>query len=207
MISPKQKTLIQQVINVFETGTPEGKYDALVIFADGKDGSRQITYGRSQTTEQGNLRELIEMYIANNGRFAQDFSPFVARIGVTPLTNNSAFKDLLKTAARQDSVMRETQDEFFDKRYWKPAQKWFDKNGFQEPLSMLVIYDSYIHSGSIRSFLRRRFRAVPPAKALFSEIGWRSDHHAIDLGIAYHFQSSPDLCLTTRKVRNASRAL
>lgn len=51
----ERKPLIQRVVNVFETGTAEGKYDKLVIYDDGVNGSHQITYGRSQTTEQGNL--------------------------------------------------------------------------------------------------------------------------------------------------------
>ncbi len=59
MITETHKYLIQKVINVFETGTPEGKYDMLVVYPDGKGGSRQITYGRSQTTEQGNLSQLL----------------------------------------------------------------------------------------------------------------------------------------------------
>ena len=54
MITPPQKSKIEAVINVFETGKKEGKYDALVVYRDGRGGSRQITYGRSQTTEQGN---------------------------------------------------------------------------------------------------------------------------------------------------------
>ena len=51
-----KKTLIQKVVNVFESGSSEGRYDTLVIYADGVNNSHQITYGRSQTIEQGNLR-------------------------------------------------------------------------------------------------------------------------------------------------------
>jgi chitosanase len=41
---------------------------------------------------------------------------------------------------------------------------WCDDNGFTLPLSALVIYDSFIHSGSILGFLRKRFPEMPPAK-------------------------------------------
>ena len=34
--------------------------------------------------------------------------------------------------------------------------------GFTLPLSLLVIYDSYIHSGSVPVFLRERFSERPP---------------------------------------------
>lgn len=41
--------------------------------------------------------------------------------------------------------------------------KWADNNGFSQTLSALVIYDSFIHSGSIPIFLRKRFPASVPA--------------------------------------------
>jgi len=164
MVTDANKKLIEHVINVFETGTPEGKYNQITILADGKDRSRQITYGRSQTTEQGNLAKLIEMYILNNGVYAEQFSKYIDKIGKLPLTDNKTFKDLLRAAATEDEIMRATQDEFFGLAYYVPAFDFFSKNGFDLPLSMLVIYDSYIHSGSILRLLRKRFGEYPPAK-------------------------------------------
>lgn len=164
MITAENKNLIERVINVFETGTPEGKYSQITILADGRNGSRQITYGRSQTTEQGNLAKLIEMYIRNGGIYSVQFSNYLNRIGNQPLADNKTFKDLLKKSALEDPVMRATQNEFFDLIYYKPAFEFFDKNGFTLPLSLLVIYDSYIHSGGILQLLRKRFGEYPPAK-------------------------------------------
>ena len=164
MITAEIKNLIERIINVFETGTPEGKYSQITILADGKNNSRQITYGRSQTTEQGNLAKLIEMYILNNGTFAEQFSKYIDKVGKTPLVDNKTFKDLLRTAAKEDEIMRSTQDEFFDLAYYNPAYEFFSKNGFELPLSLLVIYDSYIHSGSIPQKLRKLFGEYPPAK-------------------------------------------
>ena len=164
MISPEKKTLIQRIINVFETGTAEGNYSKLVIYNDGINGSRQITYGRSQTTEQGNLARLIDMYVDNAGAFADDFVPYLEKIGRESLVDDDTFKGLLVKAAREDQIMRDTQDQFFDDVYWTPALYWFEQNGFTLPLSMLVTYDSYIHSGSVPMFLRKRFAESPPAK-------------------------------------------
>ncbi len=164
MITWSIKKLIERVINVFETGTPDGKYSQVTILADGKEGTRQITYGRSQTTEQGNLAKLIEMYIRNNGNFSEQFSKYIDKIGKQPLVDNKTFKDLLRTAAKEDEIMHSTQDEFFDLVYYKPAYEFFEKNGFTLSLSMLVIYDSYIHSGCILQMLRKRFGEYPPAK-------------------------------------------
>lgn len=66
-IANTQKDKILKVLNVFETGSTEGKYDNISIYKDGTvNGQKvyQITYGRSQTTEYGNLKRLIELYIS-----------------------------------------------------------------------------------------------------------------------------------------------
>jgi len=70
-LSPEQKRPIEHVVNVFETGTPDGDYGAISIYADGPHDIRQITYGRSQTTEYGNLRDLVQRYVAANGPLCQ----------------------------------------------------------------------------------------------------------------------------------------
>jgi chitosanase len=164
MITPEQKKRILSVVNCFETGSPDGDYADISIFADGKGGTRQITFGRSQTTEQGNLKKLLEAYIANKGMFSNDFKPYMDKVGVSPLVDNAEFKKLLIRSAEEDDVMIQTQDAFFDKHYYEPAFKFFKDNGFTMPLSLLVIYDSYIHSGRILDFLRERFPEKPPVR-------------------------------------------
>jgi chitosanase len=162
MITTPQKSKIEAVINVFETGKKEGKYDALVVYRDGRGGSRQITYGRSQTTEQGNLKTLIVRYIENGGLYAEAFRPYLNQVGSVSLADNAAFKNLLRLSARKDAVMRTTQDTFFDVLYYQPAYHFFKVNGFTEALSLLVIYDSYIHSGGVPRKLRERFAEHVP---------------------------------------------
>ncbi|MGO4841062.1 chitosanase, partial [Rhizobiaceae sp. 2RAB30] len=137
--------ICERVINVFETGTPEGKYGAISIFHDGPNRIRQVTYGRAQTTEYGNLRELFQMYVDAGGSFSEDLRPFVAQIGQTALVDNARYKDLLRRAGNEDMVMRQTQDIFFDRRYFQPALAWAGAKGFTRALSILVIYDSFIH--------------------------------------------------------------
>jgi len=162
MALDSKKSLIQKIVNVFESGSPEGKYDTLVIYDDGVNNTHQITYGRSQTTEQGNLRQLIEMYVENNGKYAVDFVPYLEKIGSESLVDDENFKRLLKEAAQKDRMMRDTQDKFFDQFYWQPAVEFSKRNNFKLSLSMLVIYDSYIQSGSIPMFLRKRFKELTP---------------------------------------------
>lgn len=163
-LTAQQKRICEQVINVFETGSVQGDYSIIAIFPDGPGGIRQITYGRSQTTEYGNLDELIQMYVDANGIHSNQLRPYLEKIGVTALVDDSQFKQLLRDAGKNDLKMRQTQDVFFDKRYFQPAMAWADQNGFALPLSALVVYDSFIHSGSIPEFLRKRFPERPPAR-------------------------------------------
>lgn len=163
-LTPEQRVICERIINVFETGSIRGDTSKISIFADGPHGIRQITYGRAQTTEYGNLAELVGMYIDAGGTFAAELRPFLPLISHTALVDNDDFKRLLKRAGREDPNMGRTQDVFFDKRYFQPAQKWAVENGFIKALSMLVIYDSFIHSGGILSFLRSRFPELPPVR-------------------------------------------
>lgn len=162
MITTKIKNKILTITSVFETSSLFPRYDVLVVLHDGPGGTPQITYGRHQVTEHSNLKELLEMYCNSGGRYAKEFKPFVSLISVKPLSDNDAFKYLLKMAGT-DIVMHQVQDAFFDRYYWDPAFRFFELYGFTLPLSMAVIYDSYIHSGGLPSWLRATYKEVPPA--------------------------------------------
>jgi chitosanase len=162
-LTREQKSTIERVVNAFETGSADGDYGAVSIYADGPNRVRQITYGRSQTTEYGNLRTLIRKYVDAKALYSGALEPYADHIGSAPLTDDPHFKKLLRHAGRQDTVMRTVQDEFFDKAYFQPAIQWADAHGFTLPLSALVIYDSFIHSGSILWVIRQRFAENPPA--------------------------------------------
>lgn len=162
ILTRAQRSVIERAINAFETSSADGVYDKLVVMADGPHKMRQITYGRSQTTEFGNLRELVAGYVAANGQFSAALAPFADRVGSVPLADDATFKDLLRKAGRSDPKMKVVQDRFFEKRYFQPAKKWAEAEGLKQPLSMLVVYDSFIHSGGILWFLRQRFPESTP---------------------------------------------
>jgi chitosanase len=182
-----QRLICERVINCFETGSIQGDYSDITIFHDGPNDIRQITYGRAQTTEYGNLRELVDLYANAGGMFSNDLKPFVNQIGSVALVDNAQFKDLLHRAGAQDQVMRDTQDVFFDRRYFTPALNWAQTNGFTRALSVLVIYDSFIQSGRIRDELRARFPELVPAQGgneqtwirQYVEVrhNWLQNHH------------------------------
>jgi len=161
-LTPAQKTIIERVVNAFETGRPDGDYSAIALFYDGPHGIRQITYGRSQTTEYGKLRLLIRRYVDAGGMYSSDLDEYADRVGVEPLTDDLQFRSLLRTAGRKDPVMRDVQDAFFEQQYFAPAMQWARDRGFTLPLSALVVYDSFIHSGSILPLIRRTFPERTP---------------------------------------------
>jgi chitosanase len=167
-ITTTQKTKVLQVVNVFETGTINGNYGGLTLFFDGPAGAdgkpiKQITYGRSQTTEFGNLKTLLQQYIANNGLFANAINPFLGKMGKQPsLCTELVLLKALKDSGKLDPIMKTTQDSFFDQKYYQPAFNWFAGMKFTLPLSLLVIYDSHIQSGTIRPEIREMFSEKVP---------------------------------------------
>lgn len=167
-ITSFQKRKILQVVNVFETGSITGNYAAVSLLLDGPNGSdgrpiRQITYGRSQTTEFGNLKALLQLYITNNGKYAGQFAPYISKTGKRPsLCTDTNLLKLLRDAGNLDEVMKITQDLFFDQLYYQPALNWFTGMQFTLPLSLLVIYDSFIHSGSVPAKIREKFLEPVP---------------------------------------------
>jgi len=167
-ITAQQKQKVLQVVNVFETGSITGNYGAITLLKDGPPGAdgspiKQITYGRSQTTEFGNLKMLIQQYIDANGLFADALKPYVSKIGKKPsLCTDAVLLQTLKTAGKTDPVMKKVQDDFFEQLYYQPTLNWFTGMKFTTALSMLVIYDSFIHSGTVPSWLRERFAEAVP---------------------------------------------
>ena len=121
-ITPAVRRKVEQVVNVFETGTATGKYYLIARHKDYNDpdtGQRivQVTYGRSQTTEFGHLKSLIHDYVDREGIYANDFRPYVGRIGEKPsLADDAAFCLALKNAGKHDPIMCDCQDRLLDAR-------------------------------------------------------------------------------------------
>ena len=165
MITPDKKALMRKVINVFENDSqsPNTDYSSIYIYPDGPGDRRQLTLGFG-ITEYGTMKKLVQVYINDSGKFADDFRPFLSKLGASPLVDNKDFRSLLVKASKEDVIFRAAEDKIFEDKYFMPALKFFNDNGFKEALSLMVILDSYIHSGSIPSFLRSRFPASTPAR-------------------------------------------
>ena len=160
-LTEKQQRTIIDIVNAFETG---GKYDKVATERDGDNNRHQISYGVAQVTEYGKLRQLLSRYIYKGGKYSYRLAPYMAKVGVEPLVGDLNFIQILKDAGKYDPIMREVQDGFFYTDYFKPALDWATATQFRDPLSMLVIYDSFIHSGGIHGFLRKRFAERVPVE-------------------------------------------
>jgi len=145
LLTDTQKRTAQAIVNIFETGSVRGVYSQVTLI-EGDSG--ELTYGRSQTTlASGNLFELIDGYCARQGaRFAEALQPFLPALQArdSDLNTNSHFHNLLRAAA-DDAVMRDTQDEFFDSKYWASAVRIAQRDGISTPLGVAVVYDSVVH--------------------------------------------------------------
>jgi chitosanase len=145
VLNATQAQTAKAIVNIFETSAVLGRYDQVTLIP-GDTG--HLTYGRSQTTlGSGLLHDLLALYAANPGaRFAKRLAPFLPRAAKLDLSldTDAKFANVLR-ACGDDLVMRETQDVFFDTRYWNPSVDAARKLGATFPLSFAVVYDSRVH--------------------------------------------------------------
>ncbi|MET0209938.1 MAG: peptidoglycan-binding protein [Burkholderiaceae bacterium] len=142
---PTQIATIQGIVNLFETGSVLGDYGGVTVI---KGDTGHLTFGRSQTTlGSGNLALMLQQYCANPGaRFATRLLPYLSRFAARDLSldDDQKLHNVLRATA-DDPVMRETQDQFFDRNYWMPARRAATLLRLRTPLGVAVVYDSHVH--------------------------------------------------------------
>jgi len=157
---------IRRILSVAETGKPDWDPGAVYLYADDnrfKPPRKQVTVSIG-FTENGNLGRMLEAYLAKGSEHEAKLRPYLRDIGEKgrpSLAGNKVFIGLLKEAGK-DPKMRAAQEESFDELYLGPAFAWAERYGFREPLSYLVIADSFLHSGSMLEFLMARFPEKKP---------------------------------------------
>jgi len=184
-LTPTQVRTAQAIVNLFETSAVLGDY-GMVTLLPGDPG--HLTFGRSQTTlASGNLALLVDRYCANPAaQLGARLLPYRQRLSAIDLSldDDDLLKNLLRASA-DDPVMRETQDSFFDREYWQPAQRRAERHGLVLPLSVAVVYDSTVH-GSWDA-LRKRVDAQSGTPAAIGERAWIEAYvHARGRWLAAH---------------------
>ena len=143
-----QKATSAAIVNLFETGRVRGDYGAIAVL---KGDSGHLSYGRSQTTlGSGNLSVLLKKYCQSpNSHFAAQLAPSLPRFEQKDfsLDTDKDVRALLQQAGREDPVMRETQDQFFNENYLGPACRDAEAIGITSALGQTVVYDSHIQGG------------------------------------------------------------
>src|SRR5690606_22995827 len=78
--------------------------------------------------------------------YARALKPYLPQLADVDLRLDTdwTFRNLLKEAGG-DPIMRDTQDDFFDRVYWTPAVSSATRTGLKEALSIAVVYDSAVH--------------------------------------------------------------
>lgn len=175
-MKPQLIEKIKKVIRVFETGQTSGGYGKVSIYKDGThpvtgEDIEQVTYGAFQTTEQSHLSYLLRSYCANtDALYRSVLFNYIAQINTyktaesTVLAKDATFHYLLKEAGDNDRIMYICQEAMFEVKYFSPAINFARQKGFKHPLSMLVIFDSFIHSGGLLPFLLTRFSEPLPSQ-------------------------------------------
>ena len=157
------KKLIIKILNCFETGKPETDYVSIYCWNDGPNNTKQVTLGRGYT-EQGTLWDVFEKYKSLNGSNSDKLLSFKKYKGDETLPKNKEFLNLIINTAKSDEKFKKSKDEIYEKMYWLKGDDWFKSNGFTLPLSLLVIQDSYLQSGSILKFLINKFSEKVPSE-------------------------------------------
>ena len=141
------------IVNIFETGKPQGNYSAIAVLNDGAG----VSYGIKQFTHRsGSLLQVVEKYLATDASAGRETLqarlPILRRstkLAIDTLAGDARFKEALKSAAATDE-MRSAQDVIATERYMKAAIDECEAFGFTLPLSLAVVYDSIVH-GSWRT--------------------------------------------------------
>ena len=168
-ITNAQEETILRILAAMETGRPDGDYGLISLIHDGEGDRLQVTLGIQFDEASGDLKKVLRLYQSRSGEAAPTLAPYVPKINTfatraaTVLGLDESFHELLRGLS-SDPVMQKAQDDIFDQEAWAPAKAWADQNGFTLPLSLLVIADSFLQSGSMLSFLRSRFVERVPAR-------------------------------------------
>jgi hypothetical protein len=156
------KENIIKILNCFETGSTETDYYSIFIYRDGPNKKTQLTLGRGYTECGGALWKVFQKYKELGGEKADMLLSYRNDSCKEILPKNKEFISLIINTAKTDKKFRDAQDMVYDELYWNRGLKFFNDNGFTLPLSLAVIQDSILHSGSILDFLRKRFSEKTP---------------------------------------------
>ena len=146
-LTNEQRRRAEQLVNVFEYGTPTTTYDTIVALNDG----RGYTAGRAGfTTATGDAQLVIERYqqtvpAAPLGAYL----PIIRRLSAEEngdIRGLEGFPEAWKQAAK-DARFRAAQDAIHDELYFIPAMEEAEQLGVTSASGKAIFYDTIIQHG------------------------------------------------------------
>jgi chitosanase len=142
-----QKHRAEQLINLFENGSTESRYD----YVESLDDGRGITAGKvGFTTATGDLLAVVDEYTRrkpeNN---LMKFLPRLKELAEEESDSVEGLNGFTKAweIAARDAVFRKVQDDITDRVYYQPAMRYVHTLELQTALAQAVIYDTIVQHG------------------------------------------------------------
>ena len=161
-MNTKETTI--KILNCFEndSGSAETDYQTIYIYKDGPGKKKQVTLARGYTECGGSLWRVFEEYKTLGGTNADKLLEYKKDSCTEKLPADKDFLQLIVSTAKTDDKFKQAQDSVYDAVYWSKGQGWVDANDFKLPLSMAVVQDSMLQSGSMLDFLQARIKEKLP---------------------------------------------
>ena len=142
---PQLRERTGQIISTFENSTTTIQYG----YAEDIDDGRGVTAGRAGfTSGTGDLEMVVSRYSQlAPGNSVQQYLPSLANIDGTASTQGLKGFTAAWKAAATDPLMRQAQDEVYDRLYFNPALKRAQAAGVTSAVGKLVIIDTIIQHG------------------------------------------------------------
>lgn len=150
-IQTRAMAAARRIVSIFETGKKQGDSAAVAVLPDGAG----ISYGMHQATHRsGSLYAICQRYIQNGGEQREALSIFLPKLEsrdaatIQQMAGSEELKKLLREIG-QSATMRTAQEQVFDELYMIPAARACARKGWSLPLSLAVVYDSFIQGGFV----------------------------------------------------------
>jgi chitosanase len=149
-LTADQRRRADQLISVFENGTPDIQYGYAENIGDG----RGVTAGRAGfTTNDGDALQVIQAYTAQvpNNSLAR-YVPELQRLAAAGSSETSGLPEASYIAdwkqAATDPAFQQVQNDQVNRRYYVPAAAAADQLGLTTALARAELYDASIQHGN-----------------------------------------------------------
>ena len=132
---------IAAMVRSEESGSAKPDYASITT----DDGG--LTYGAYQfDSNSGELRQLINRYIAKGGQYSDALSGYASQMARGRHPNDSTLRGILRQAA-SDPIMQQSQDDLFTDIHIKPSMQKAADLGIRSPMGVALYIDIQTNGG------------------------------------------------------------